>query len=131
MCFGLRSTSSTVARIFDNLLSNAIRHTRRGGSVTIDTSEHVEHVCFSVRDTGEGIAAEALPSIFGRFAHVGDKPSGTGLGLAIVKRLVEAQGGQVSVESRAGEGSTFSFTLPQGGPASVRFVKHDTNLQTG
>ncbi|HXD52985.1 MAG TPA: ATP-binding protein, partial [Burkholderiales bacterium] len=116
-----------VARIFDNLLSNAIRHTPRNGSVTIDAIEHVEHVCFSVRDTGEGIAAEALPSIFGRFAHVGDKPSGTGLGLAIVKRLVEAQGGQVSVESRTGEGSTFSFTLPQGGPASVRFVKHDTN----
>ena len=120
-----------VARIFDNLLSNAIRHTPRGGSVTIDASEHVEHVCFSVRDTGEGIAAEALPSIFGRFAHVGDKPSGTGLGLAIVKRLVEAQGGQVSVESRTSEGSTFSFTLPQGGPASVRFVRHDTNLQMG
>jgi signal transduction histidine kinase/HAMP domain-containing protein len=119
-----------VARIFDNLLSNAMRHTPRGGSVMIEASEHVEHVLFSVRDTGAGIAAAALPSIFGRFAHAGDKPCGTGLGLAIVKRLVEAQGGQVSVESRAGEGSTFGFTLPQGGPASVRFVKYDTNLQT-
>ena len=119
-----------VARIFDNLLSNAIRHTPRGGSVVIEASEHVEHVLFSVRDTGEGIAAEALPTIFGRFAHAGDKPCGTGLGLALVKRLVEAQGGQVSVESRVGEGSAFGFTLPQGGPASVRFVKYDTKLQT-
>jgi signal transduction histidine kinase len=108
------------AHIFDNLLSNAIRHTERGGSVTIDASEHVGRVCLSVRDTGEGIPEQQLPQIFSRFSRVGDKPGGTGLGLALVKRLVEAQGGQVSVESHLGGGSTFSFALVSGGPASVR-----------
>jgi signal transduction histidine kinase len=111
-----------VARIFDNLLSNAIRHTPRGGTVAIEAKEQVGRVFFRVRDTGEGIPEDALPNIFGRFVQVGDKSSGTGLGLALVKRLVEAQGGQVSVESRVGEGSTFTFALPEGGPASVTFV---------
>jgi signal transduction histidine kinase len=108
------------ARILDNLLSNAVRHTDRGGTVTVEASEHVGRVYLSVKDTGEGIPEQHLPSIFGRFSHVGDKPGGSGLGLALVKRLVEAQGGQVSVESRPGEGSTFTFALIIGGPASIR-----------
>lgn len=108
------------AHILDNLLSNAIRHTERGGSVGIEASEHVGRVYLTVRDTGDGIPEQQLPSIFDRFSHVGDKPGGTGLGLALVKRLVEAQGGQVSVESHVGAGSTFSIALVAGGPASVR-----------
>lgn len=108
------------AQILDNLVSNGIRHTERGGSVSIEASEHVGRVYLSVRDTGEGIPEQHLASIFDRFSHVGDKPGGTGLGLALVKRLVEAQGGQVSVESHYGTGSTFSFALVSGGPASVR-----------
>ena len=75
-----------------------------------------------MRDTGCGIAEEHLAHVFGRFAHIDKEAGGTGLGLALVKQLVETQGGQVSVESRVGEGSTFSFTLPEGGPASVRFI---------
>ena len=108
------------AHILDNLLSNAMRHTDRGGSVSIEASEHVGRVYLTVRDSGEGIPEQQLASIFDRFSHVGDKPGGTGLGLALVKRLVEAQGGQVSVESHVGTGSTFSFALVSGGPASVR-----------
>jgi two-component system, NtrC family, sensor histidine kinase KinB len=108
-----------VGRIFQNLLSNALRHTQRDGQVTIEASERVGRVLFSVRDTGEGIAAESLPGLFSRFSQVRGKPGGAGLGLALVKRLVEVQGGQVSVESREGEGSTFTFSLPAGGPASV------------
>lgn len=114
-----------VARIFDNLLSNAIRHTSRDGSVTIEASEQCGRVFFSVRDTGEGIPEEFLPELFGRFVRIGDKPGGTGLGLALVKRLVEAQGGQVRVESRPGEGTTFTFTLIEGGPSSVRTTTND------
>jgi signal transduction histidine kinase/HAMP domain-containing protein len=109
-----------VERILDNLLSNAIRHTDRNGVITISANEHVGRVYFSVRDTGEGIPEQYLPTIFSRFNRVGDKGDGTGLGLALVKRLVEAQGGQVSVESRQGEGSTFTFALITGGPASIR-----------
>ncbi|HWO00428.1 MAG TPA: ATP-binding protein [Blastocatellia bacterium] len=109
-----------VARIFDNLLANALRHTARDGLVTVEASERVGRVLFSVRDTGDGIAEDQLRLLFGRFVRVGGSSSGTGLGLALVKRLVEAQGGQVSVESRVGEGSTFTFSLPVGGPSSVR-----------
>jgi len=108
------------ARILDNLLSNAIRHTPRGGSVLIEASEHVGRVYVSVKDSGDGIPEEQQPQIFSRFSQVGDKPGGTGLGLALVKRLAEAQGGQVSVESRPGEGATFTFALLTGGPASIR-----------
>ncbi len=109
-----------IASILDNLMSNAIRHTDRGGSVAIEASEHVGRIYISVRDNGEGISEQYLPTIFSRFNRVGDKTGGTGLGLALVKRLVEAQGGQVSVQSRPGEGSTFTFALITGGPASIR-----------
>ena len=108
------------ARILDNLLSNAISHTERGGTVTIEANEHVGRVYLSVRDTGEGIPEQQLSSIFDRFSRVGNKVGRSGLGLALVKRLVEAQGGQVSVQSRPGEGSTFTVALITGGPASVR-----------
>jgi signal transduction histidine kinase len=109
-----------ISRVLDNLLSNAIRHTGRDGRIVIEAREHSSRVHFSVRDTGEGIPEQQLGAVFSRFAHVNDKPGRTGLGLALVKRLVEAQGGQVSVESRPGAGATFTFTLPIGGPASVR-----------
>ncbi|MEW6213086.1 MAG: ATP-binding protein [Acidobacteriota bacterium] len=112
-----------IARIFDNLLSNAVRHTTRDGIVVIEAREQGDRVHISVRDTGEGISEDRLPVIFSRFARIGDKPGGTGLGLALVKRLVEAQGGEISVESRAGEGATFTFTLLEGGPASIRSVR--------
>jgi signal transduction histidine kinase len=108
-----------IARIFDNLLTNSLRHTGRQGRVSILASEHSDRTHFSVKDTGDGIPEQYLPVIFSRFAQAGEKHSGTGLGLALVKRLVEAQGGQVSVESREGEGATFTFTLSIGGPPSI------------
>ncbi len=100
-------------RIFDNLLSNAIRHTGHDGTVSISATDREDRVFFCVKDTGEGIPQEDLPTLFSRFVQVGGKPGGgTGLGLALVKRLVEAQGGKVSVESRIGEGTAMTFTLP-------------------
>jgi signal transduction histidine kinase len=108
------------ARILDNLLTNAIRHTQRGGKISIEASEHVGRVFVSVKDSGDGIPEAQQPQIFSRFSRAGDKPGGSGLGLALVKRLAEAQGGQVSVESRPGEGATFTFALLTGGPASIR-----------
>lgn len=110
-----------IKSILDNLLSNALRHTGRDGIVKIGACERIDRVYFSVSDTGEGIPEEALPNLFSRFVQVkGKTGGGTGLGLALVKRLVEAQGGQISVESHPGEGTTFMFSLPEGGPASVR-----------
>jgi PAS domain S-box-containing protein len=112
-----------VERILDNLLSNAIRHTGHNGQVLVSAIERDGRLFVSVKDTGEGIPAEYLPTLFGRFVQVGAKPGGgTGLGLALAKRLVEAQGGQISVESRIGEGSTFTFTLPVSEPLTVGAV---------
>jgi two-component system, NtrC family, sensor histidine kinase KinB len=96
--------------IMDNLMSNAIRHTPVGGTILLRAKELQDKVQFSVRDSGRGIEAERLPNIFGRFNAGQDQ--GTGLGLALVRRLVELLGGQVSVESRLGNGATFTFTLP-------------------
>ena len=97
--------------ILDNLIANALRYTPEGGHIQIGATEQPERVQFFVRDTGRGIETDRLPTIFGRFA--GDADSGSsGLGLALIRRLVESQGGQVSVESRLGAGTTFRFTLP-------------------
>jgi len=96
--------------ILDNLLSNALRYTPEGGEILLSAEEIKQFVQFSVRDTGRGIEAERLSSIFDRFNPFSEK--GTGLGLALVRRLVESLGGQIAVESRLGHGSTFRFTLP-------------------
>jgi signal transduction histidine kinase len=96
--------------ILDNLLSNALRYTPEDGEVLLAAEEIKSFVQFSVRDTGRGIEAERLSSIFDRFNTFSEQ--GTALGLALVRRLVESLGGQIAVESRLGHGATFRFTLP-------------------
>jgi CheY-like chemotaxis protein/anti-sigma regulatory factor (Ser/Thr protein kinase) len=99
-----------------NLLSNAVKFTPEGGRIWIDAAEADGMVRFYVKDSGIGIAPEDQEVIFDKFRQVGSTTKGvregTGLGLAIVKRLVEMHGGRIEVESAAGEGSTFSFTIP-------------------
>ncbi len=104
--------------ILDNLLSNALRYTPEDGEILLSAEEIKQFVQFSVRDTGRGIEAERLSSIFDRFNPFSEK--GTGLGLALVRRLVESLGGQIAVESRLGHGATFRFTLPVAVSADVR-----------
>ena len=103
-------------QILYNLLSNAVKFTPRGGRIAIDCVDKEGHVCVSVTDTGIGIRPEDQQVIFEEFRQVeGGKDAaseGTGLGLAITKRLVEQQGGKISVESEFGKGSRFIFTLP-------------------
>jgi len=105
-------------QIVGNLLDNALRHTPRGGSVTVRVHELAGgFLAVEVADTGEGIPPEHLPHIFERFYRVDAaraRGGGTGLGLAIVSQLVRAQGGSVSVESAPGKGSVFrvSFAFP-------------------
>jgi signal transduction histidine kinase len=96
--------------ILDNLLSNALRFTPEDGEILLSAEEIKQFVQFSVRDSGRGIEAERLSSIFDRFNPFSEK--GTGLGLALVRRLVESLGGQIAVESRLGHGATFRFALP-------------------
>lgn len=99
-----------VRSIFDNLISNALRYTPADGEILLAAEEIKDFVQFTVKDSGAGIEAERLATIFDRLSTQSDK--GTGLGLALVRRFVESQGGQIAVESRVGHGTTFRFTLP-------------------
>ncbi len=105
-----------VNEVLHNLLKNAVAHTPKGGAINVAAGAKGKWVEVSVSDTGEGIPAEDLPHIFERFYRV-DKSraratGGSGLGLTIAKRLIEAHGGTITVQSKLGEGSRFSFTLP-------------------
>ena len=104
---------SQVERIFANLVSNALRYTSNGGEIHVTAERRNDHIAVSVRDTGRGIPSEYLARIFDKFVQVpGAQPGGAGLGLAISKHLVEAHGGQISVQSELGRGTAFTFTLP-------------------
>jgi len=101
-----------IERVINNLVINALRHTKNG-EVTISAEQRDNHVAISVADTGSGIPTEYLPHVFDKFVQVPDAPTGgAGLGLTISKSIVEAHGGQISVQSQVGRGSTFTFTLP-------------------
>jgi signal transduction histidine kinase len=104
--------------ILDNLLSNAIRYTPDEGEILLAAEEIKDFVQFTVRDTGRGIEAERLKTIFDRFNAFSE--SGSGLGLSLVRRLVESLGGQIAVESRRGHGTTFRFTLPIAAAEAIR-----------
>ena len=101
-----------IAQVVYNLVGNALKFTPGGGHITILAERRDDAVAVTVRDTGAGIASEALPHIFERFYTSGGRTAGTGLGLDIAKALVEAHGGEIAVTSRPGEGSAFTFTLP-------------------
>ncbi|HET7271450.1 MAG TPA: ATP-binding protein [Rubrobacter sp.] len=110
-----------LAQVLTNLLSNALRHTPPGGSVTAEAEPRKERVLFRISDTGEGIAEEHLPHVFERFYRADRARSrgdgGAGLGLAISKALVEAMGGEIWAESEGQDrGAAFSFTLPAASP---------------
>jgi two-component system OmpR family sensor kinase/two-component system sensor histidine kinase BaeS len=102
-----------INEVLSNLLSNALRHTPSGGSITVSASAGDGGIAFTVADTGSGIPPEALPHVFDRFAKEEGSP-GAGLGLAIAKSLVEAHGGELTAESEPGRGTTMRFALPAG-----------------
>lgn len=102
-------------QVLQNLTANALRHTPRGGRVTLEAGRAGRDVEIRVSDTGEGIAAEHLPHVFDRFYKVDPARAdagGTGLGLSIVKAIVERHGGSVAVESTPGVRTTFTVRLP-------------------
>jgi len=108
----LRIDRSQVERVLANLVVNAIRYTKQG-EIKISAQPRGNSVAVSVSDTGSGIPTEYLPHIFDKFVQVpGAATGGAGLGLAISRLIVEAHGGQISVQSEPSRGSTFTFTLP-------------------
>jgi len=100
-----------------NLVRNAVRFTEPGGLVVVQTGRTADAVQIQVRDTGCGVAAADLEHIWERFYRTGQEAqeANAGLGLPLVKEFIEAMGGTVAVESRPGEGSCFTLTLPPAG----------------
>ena len=105
--------------VIGNLLENAIKFSD-DGEIVVAASRSDGHVTLSVKDEGVGIEPDRLPDIFSGPAPPGQRsgPSGSGLGLYLSRRLIEAHGGEISVDSRLQQGSTFTVTLPADGRAS-------------
>src|SRR6266545_4379137 len=100
-----------IGEVLANLLSNAVRHTPRGGSVVVAVEPAAAGVSLTVSDTGTGIDAHDLPHVFDRFVK-SSASGGAGLGLAIAKSLVEAHGGEITAAPRPGGGTTMRVLLP-------------------
>ena len=112
----LRAARDEIRSALENLLTNAIRYTPQGGTITLTATEAEGLLRLQVKDTGPGIAAEHIPRLTERFYRVDKSRSretgGTGLGLAIVKHVLARHGGRLEIESELGAGSTFTMLLP-------------------
>lgn len=111
----LRTDAGKLRQVLVNLTGNAVKFTEQG-EVRLEATPEDGHVVFHIRDTGVGIAADHIDQIFQPFWQVKDTKAagdGTGLGLSVVRRLVGMMGGEVSVESAVGQGSTFRIRLPR------------------
>lgn len=115
----IQADGARLMRVLDNLLSNALRHTPEGGTVTISGTVHNESVTIRVADTGDGIPADELDAVFeryyrGDFARTrSDDGSGSGLGLAISRAIARAHGGDLIVQSEEGKESEFEVRIPR------------------
>jgi signal transduction histidine kinase len=113
-------------QVLGNLIDNAIRHTKPGGTITISAQADTSGATLRIADDGEGIAPDDLPHVFDRFYRADPSRahtrSGSGLGLSISRRLVEMHGGTIEVQSTVGQGTTFTIHLPLK-PAETREVK--------
>ncbi|MBK7455460.1 MAG: PAS domain-containing protein [Anaerolineales bacterium] len=110
----IRADKSRLEQVLVNLIHNAVKFTKPGGDISLETESVTGGVRFAVRDSGVGIPTESLTRIFERFYRV-DKSrtgSGTGLGLSISKHIIEAHGGKIWAESNEGRGSVFYFVIP-------------------
>lgn len=123
----VRADADRLRQVIINLVGNAIKFTPEGGEIAVVCEPHDARVSISVRDTGVGIAADKLASIFEPFVQVGRKFStrseGVGLGLTISREFARGMGGDLTVESVAGAGATFTITLPAASRRSLSNVQ--------
>jgi signal transduction histidine kinase len=131
--YPVRGDPTCIGVLFDNLLANAIKYNRSGGSVRVGATRARGEVVIEVRDTGIGIPADALPLVFDEFYRArkpdGYRVEGTGLGLPICRRVATEMGGTIEVESTEGAGSVFRVRLPlcqdeTDGPEAGRGTEH-------
>ncbi|MNZ72232.1 Alginate biosynthesis sensor protein KinB [compost metagenome] len=108
----LQADQAQLERVLDNLIDNALRHTRPNGQIRLQARRNGERVIISVEDNGEGIAYGQQGRIFEPFVQVGRKKGGAGLGLALCKEIVQLHGGRIGVYSRPGQGAQFYMALP-------------------
>lgn len=118
-------------QVIDNLISNAVKYNRDGGRVSLMTSSDGVTTTISVSDTGVGLTEDDLSRVFERFFRVSDGATGTGLGLAISRDLVRAHGGDISVTSTVGMGSSFHVLLPATADSLDDPEETDTRGTTG
>jgi NtrC-family two-component system sensor histidine kinase KinB len=110
----VQADRSRILQVLTNLITNALRYTPAGGSITVSASSREGYVVFTVADTGRGIPRDYLKKIFRKFVQVANDPNpgGAGLGLALCHEIVKAHNGNIWVESEMDRGSRFMFTLP-------------------
>ena len=120
----VRADKDATMQILDNLLSNAIKFSPQGKPVVVRVQAHAGNgngggVRVEVRDAGPGLSEEDQRKLYGKFVRLSAQPTGgessTGLGLSIVKRLAEEMGGELTCQSKLGEGATFALTLQKAG----------------
>jgi len=114
----VRGDLTRLQRVMANLLDNALKYTERGGTVLLTAGGDRSHVTVTVADSGIGISEEDLEHVFERFFRQDRSRSrpGSGLGLTLARTFARVHGGDISVVSRAGEGSTFTVILPRTPP---------------
>lgn len=109
-----------IVQVVSNLVSNSMKFTPAGGTVSLSVERRADVVELAVTDTGAGIVAAAQPHVFTRFWQGNSEPgTGLGLGLYICEKIISAHGGRIWVESELGRGTTFRFTLPISAPAAA------------
>jgi signal transduction histidine kinase len=119
----LEADRDKIKQVLLNLISNAVKYNRAGGSVTLSAQATETEICISIQDTGMGIPDQALPHLFEKFYRVREhesKAAGTGLGLSICKQIVQGHGGRIEVRSKLGSGTTFTLYLPRSGKTRPR-----------
>ena len=120
----IETDKNRVFQVFSNLIGNAFKFTK-AGSISYGYKLVGNQIVFHVTDTGTGIEPEKIGRVFERFAKLNNYAQGTGLGLSICKTIVERLGGEISVSSVVGQGTTFTFTLPYESDQSTENTKEE------